>query len=226
MTKILLVDDDIDLGGFIDMALTSLGYEVHFQNSLLGINAVIGEFSPGVIVLDVEIGKQNGIEEAENILKYYPNIPVIFISSHSQIENISKGLSAGGVCFLKKPFDIQELEAYIHRFSYDNPQENVISIGMYSLELTNQKLIFKEEVIKHLSPMEKNGLLLLIKNVNKVVKREEFSKELWGDEFSSANEAALNNLISKLRGMIKKDARLSIRTVKFNGYMLEFSCKE
>ena len=74
--------------------------------------------------------------------------------------------------------------------------------------------------------MEKNGLLLLIKNVNKVVKREEFSKELWGDEFSSANEAALNNLISKLRGMIKKDARLSIRTVKFNGYMLEYSCKE
>ena len=125
------------------MALTSLGYEVHFQNSLLGINAVIGEFNPGVIVLDVEIGKQNGIEEAENILKYYPNIPVIFISSLSQIENISKGLSAGGVCFLKKPFDIQELEAYIHRFSYDNPQENVISIGMYSLELTNQKLIFK-----------------------------------------------------------------------------------
>ena len=226
MTKILLVDDDIDLGGFIDMALTSLGYEVHFQNSLLGINAVIGEFNPGVIVLDVEIGKQNGIEEAENILKYYPNIPVIFISSHSQIENISKGLSAGGVCFLKKPFDIQELEAYIHRFSYDNPQENVISIGMYSLELTNQKLIFKEEVVKHLSPLEKNGLLLLIKNVNKVIKREEFSKELWGDEFSSTNEATLNNLISKLRGMIKKDTRLSIKTIKFNGYMLEYRSKE
>jgi len=224
--KVLLVDDDIDLGRLINMALTSLGYEVHFQNSLVGINGIIKEFSPSVIVLDVEIGKQNGIEEAENILKYFPAIPVIFISSHTQIENISKGLSVGGVCFLKKPFEIQELEAYIQRFSYDHSQENVIPIGMYSLELTNQKLIYKEELIKHLSPLEKNGLLLLIKNVNKVVKREEFTKELWGDEFSSTNEAALNNLISKLRGMIKKDTRLSIRTIKFNGYMLEYSCKE
>lgn len=222
MTKVLLVDDDIDLGGFINTALASLGYEVHFQNSLVGINGIIKEFGPNVIVLDVEIGKQNGIEEAENILKFYPNTPVIFISSHTQIENISKGLSAGGVCFLKKPFEIQELEAYIQRFSYDNSNENTIPIGMYSLELINQKLVFKEEIVKHLSPLEKNGLLLLIKNVNKVVTRDEFGKELWGDEFGQAYEAPLNNLISKLRSMVKKDTRISIKTIKYQGYKLEF----
>lgn len=220
--KVLFVDDDIDLGGFINMALTTLGYEVHFQNSLTGISGIIKEFNPNVIVLDVEIGKQNGIDEAKNIVKQFPNTPIIFISSHTQIENISSGLSAGGVSFIKKPFEIQELEAYIQRFSYDHSQDNAISIGMYTLELTNQKLVFKEEVIKHLSPLEKNGLLLLAKNVNKVVTREEFSKELWGDEFSSTNEAALNNLISKLRGMIKKDTRISIKTIKYKGYKLEF----
>ncbi|MGC3977986.1 MAG: response regulator transcription factor [Paludibacteraceae bacterium] len=220
--KVLLIDDDTDLGGFINIALTSLGYEVHFQNSPAGIKGIIKEFHPNVIVLDVEIGKQNGIEEAENILKFYPNIPVIFISSHTQIENINKGLSVGGVCFLKKPFEIQELEAYIRRFSYNDVQENVIPIGMYSLELINQTLVYKEEIIKHLSPLEKNGLLLLIKNVNRVVMRKEFSKELWGDDFCSANEAALNNLISKLREMFKRDTRISIKTVKFQGYKLEF----
>lgn len=221
-TKVLLVDDDIDLGGIINMALSSHGYEVHFQNSLIGINGIIKEFHPNIIVLDVEIGKQNGIEEAENIVNCYPGIPIIFISSHTEIESVSKGLSVGGVTYLKKPFEINELEAYIQRFSCDSPLDTVM-IGYYSIELCRQKLIFKEEVIKYLSQMEKNGLLLLIKNKNNVVSREQFSKELWGVEFSSDIEAALNNLISRLRRMISKDTRLSIETVKFQGYKLKFS---
>ena len=222
MTKVLLVDDDIDLGGFINMALTSLGYEVHFQNSLTGINGVIEDFHPNIIVLDVEIGKKNGIEEAKNIISCYSGIPIIFISSHNEIENINKGLSAGGVTYLKKPFDIKELEAYIQRFSYSSPLENTVMLGFYSLELCNQNLIFKEEVVKHLSPLEKNCLLLLIKKKNKVVTREELSKELWGTDFSPAIEDSLNNLISRLRDLIKKDTRLSIKTIKFKGYKLEF----
>lgn len=220
MTKVLLVDDDIDLGNLINMGLTSLGYQVHFQNSLIGVISIVEEFRPNVIVLDVEIGKQNGITEAENIIKYFPNIPVIFISSHTDMENINKGLSVGGVSYLKKPFEIQELDAYIRRFSYNNPGENVVSIGLYNLELNNQKLIFKEEVIKHLSPLERNGLLFLIKNKNKVISREKFCKELWGSE--CYNDDALNNLMSKLRLLIKKDDRLSIKTIRYQGYKLEF----
>lgn len=222
VTKVLLVDDDIDLGSFINTALSTLGYEVHFQNSLVGINGIIKDFFPNVIVLDVEIGKQNGIDEAEKILQCFPTIPIIFISSHTEIEHVSRGLSSGGVCYLKKPFDIQELDAYIRRFSQKNTPENVILIGLYSLELCDQKLVFKEEIVKHLSPMEKNGLLLLINNKNNVVSREQFSQELWGTEFSSDIEGALNNLMFKLRKMINKDARLSIETVKFKGYKLKF----
>ena len=222
MTKVLLIDDDIDLGGFLNMALTSLGHEVHFQNSLTGINGIIKEFKPDILVLDVEIGKQNGINEAETIIKQFPYIPILFISSHTQIENISKGLSVGGVSFIKKPFEIQELDAYIKRFSQKNSSDDIILIGLYSLELNDQKLVFKKEIVKHLSPLEKNGLLLLIKNKNQVVTREEFSNELWGTEFSTDIEAALNNLISKLRKMINKDSRISIETIKFKGYKLVF----
>lgn len=222
MTKVLLIDDDIDLGGLLNMALTSLGYEVHFQNSLTGINGMIKEFKPDILVLDVEIGKQNGINEAETIIKHFPYIPIIFISSHTQIENISKGLSVGGVSFIKKPFEIQELDAYIQRFSQKYSSDDIIMIGLYSLELNDQKLVFKKEIVKHLSPLEKNGLLLLINNKNKIVSREVFSYELWGTEFSTDIEAALNNLISKLRKMINKDTRISIDTIKFKGYKLVF----
>jgi DNA-binding response OmpR family regulator len=220
--KVLFVDDDMDLGGLINMALTLMGYEVHFQNSLIGINGIIKEFKPDIIVLDVEIGKQNGIKEAKNIIESHPKVPIILVSSHTEIENITKGLSVGGVAFIKKPFEIQELDAYIKRFLSTYSPGNVIPIGLYSIELSNQKLVFKEEIVKFLSPMEKNALVLLIKNKNEMVSRDVFGKELWGTEFISTNEAALNNLISKLRGMINKDARISIETIKFKGYKLEF----
>ena len=61
-----------------------------------------------------------------------------------------------------------------------------------------------------------------MKNKNKLVTREIFFKELLGDEFSVDNNDALNNLISKLRILIKKDERISIKTIKYQGYKLEF----
>ena len=99
--KVLLVDDDIDFGKLIHMGLTSLGYEVHYQTSLSGIEECITQFSPAIIVLDVEIGKENGIEKAREIVQRFPAIPILFVSSHTDVDYITGGLAIGGVNYLK-----------------------------------------------------------------------------------------------------------------------------
>lgn len=220
--KVILIDDDTDLGNLLNTGLQSLGYNVVFQNSLFGINNIIEEFDPNIMVLDVEIGTQNGIEEAKNILQYYPYIPIIFISSHREDEYIGKGLATGAVSYLKKPFDLLELDAYLKRFAQKNKQEGMINLGLYNLDLSNQQLIFKEEEIKPLSPMEVNVLLLLVRNKNRIVKREEFGKELWGKDPETVNEGTLNNIMSKLRQKVMKDPRLSITTIRHQGYRLNY----
>ena len=93
--KVLFVDDDTDLGNIINIGLATLGYRVHFQNSLLAINEVIDQFSPSIIVLDVEIGDDNGIEKAREITQKFPSIPILFVSSHTDISYITEGLEVG-----------------------------------------------------------------------------------------------------------------------------------
>lgn len=219
--KVLIIDDDTELGNLMNMALKLSGYDVHFQSSLIGVEAIIEQFAPSIIVLDVEVGCENGIEKANKIVKAYPDIPILFISSHTDIDNITKGISVGGVGYLKKPFEIQELEVYINRFATKPNIDQFVHIGAYSLNLCNQQLIYKEEHIKNLSPMENNGLLLLIKNKNKIVARQQFYEVLWGTNLEAGMEATLNNLILKLRKFLEKDSKITIKTIKFKGYMLD-----
>lgn len=221
MTKVLLVDDDIELGNLVNMALSFSGYEVHYQNSLAGINGIITEFEPNIIVLDVEIGQKNGIEEAKEIHQLHSEIPIIFISSHTDIENISKGLEVGGVSYLKKPFEVSELEAYIQRFSIKKSTDNLLRVGNFALDIENSSLLFNDQLEKHLSPMEANAIQLFFRNQNNIVTREEFCNELWGHEMNCANDDSLNNLMSKIRSLLKSDSRLSIQTLKSKGYMLK-----
>lgn len=100
-----------------ELRLTTPGYNVHFHTSLAGIKNIIEQFSPLIIILDVEIGNENSIERAQEIISRFLSIPLLFISSHTDISFISQGLALGAVSYLKKPFDIRELDVYIQRFA-------------------------------------------------------------------------------------------------------------
>ena len=65
--KVLLVDDDVMLSSIITAALKDEGYEVHYQSSLTGITTILNEFKPDIMVLDVEIGTSDSIDNASGI---------------------------------------------------------------------------------------------------------------------------------------------------------------
>ncbi len=153
--KVLFVDDDIDFGKVNCMGLKSLGYEVHYQTSLAGIETVIEHFSPSIMVLDVEIGNENGIEKAREIIPLFSSIPVLFISSHTDISLVAEGLAVGGVNYMKKPFDIRELDAYIQRFAKKQTITKNIIIGNYLLNPDTNELFYNGILIKELAPLEK-----------------------------------------------------------------------
>lgn len=218
--KVLFVDDDTDLGHIINMGLAKLGYKVHFQNSLLAIDEVIAQFSPAIIVLDVEIGDDNGIEKARDITQKFPTIPILFVSSHADISYITEGLEVGGVNYLKKPFDIEELAVYIDRFARKENPTNIIAIGNYLFNMQTNELCYEQEAIKQLSPMERNALLLFWDNMNRTVSLNTLSLNLWGEKYSVERETSIYNLISKLRKLLSKDNRVSIKTITGEGYQL------
>lgn len=217
--KVILVDDDTDLGNLISMTLVADGYKVHFQNSLAGIKNIIEEFKPSILVLDVEIGEEDGITSARDIFQIYPSLPVLFISSHTDIESITRGVSTGGVGYIRKPFDMQELKVYIDRFAHPKEDHSGIPIGRYTLNVKTRELLYKSTPIKQLSPHEFNALLLFTQNRGNVISYETLSEKVWSKKYSET-EASLNNLISRLRKLLENDPDVQILTQKNRGYMI------
>lgn len=217
--KVLFVDDDVALGNIVTLALEDAGCEVHYQTSLAGIKTVVKEVCPDIIVLDVEIGPKNGIEAIPVLKLIAPKTPVLIVSSHGASENVAKALEAGAVSYLKKPFEIAELLAYIHRFAISSPARGV-KIGMFHLRVEENLLMKGDEVVRKLSLFECKMLKLLVLNLNETVTREQMQQELWGDSATESSEQSLNNYIVKLRKYLSEDEQLNLVTQPKVGYKL------
>lgn len=215
--KVLFVDDDIALGNIVMLALNDLGYEAHYQSSLTAISSVITELNPDIIILDVEIGLRNGIDAAPEIKMLTPQTPILFVSSHIESSDVIRALNAGGIAYLKKPFEIEELLAYISRHAQPS-SINRMKIGTYDLCLEDNTLYRDDVEIKKLSLSEFKLLKLLASNINHTITRKKIEDELWGGEYCS--EHSLNNFIAKLRKYISDDEQLELITIPKIGYKL------
>lgn len=219
-TKVLLVDDDTDLGNLISMILTADGYRVHYQNSLAGIEGIIREFKPSIAVLDVEVGEDDGIEKAKELIQTHPSLPILFISSHTDMDSVRRGIGSGGVHYFRKPFDMQELKIYIDRFTHPEREKATFAeIGDYSLNLNTRELFYKHNLVKQLSALEYHMLRLLLQNKNEVVSNETLSEKIWNKKYPET-EASINNLVSKLRKLFEVDQDIEVQNIKGIGYRL------
>lgn len=217
--KILFVDDDLLLGQVVSTALQAEGHEVHYRNSLVGLVACAATCSPDIIFLDVEVGTENGIEAASRLRMLLPEVPLFFISSHTDGGVIRKGLETGATGYLKKPFEVEELFGYIQRYAAPIPKAR-LPIGKLMLEEHTRKLTDAENrLVKVLSDMEHRLLKLLVANTEQVVDKKTIETSLWGQN-ETPNEQSLMNCISHLRKYLSAGSGMEIVLVPKQGYML------
>jgi two-component system KDP operon response regulator KdpE len=213
------VDDDLAIGSLVVMALQEAEYDTHFQSTTVGLNVVINDFKPNVIVLDVEIGDSNGLDAIPSIKAIAPNTPIIFVSSHVDNGYITRAISEGASVYIKKPFEMEELMAYIDRETTNkaNPA-SVLELGGSTLNPYDRALHTRNPVkMFKLNNMEFRLLQLLVLNKNKIVERRHIVSQLYG---VSASDYSINNLISKLRKYLAPDTRIAIETIHNVGYKL------
>lgn len=220
LKKIIFVEDDLLLGTLIAQALETEGFEVNYMNTLNGIVAVITSFQPDLLLLDMEVGNQNSLDELPFIRMQYPSLPVIFASSHTDGEEIVRSYETGVNHYIKKPYDIKELIFHINRLLPDinSIAPSCIPFGHFRLNISNRELSDEKNLIKTLSQKEFLVLQMLLKNKRETVPRIRLLQNIWENE--EANES-LNNCINALRKYIKNDEQVSIETVKGYGYCLK-----
>ena len=113
MSKILLVEDDENLGFVIQDQLTGLGHEVIRCRSAREGLLALGKEVIDICLLDVMMPVKSGFALAEDIKKLFPEMPFVFLTAKQQLSDRLKGLSLGADDYVTKPFAIQELNLRI-----------------------------------------------------------------------------------------------------------------
>lgn len=205
MYKIFLIEDDESLAKLIKSGLERFGYEVFVAEDFFNIIPQYKNIMPHLVLIDVNLPFFNGYHWCSQIRKF-SKVPIIFISSVTERMNIIMALNMGDDDYITKPFDFDLLETKILallRRTYDFQTENeYIEHKELILELHSMKLKYKNE-IRELSKNEFRILEVLLKNIGKVVSREELMNKLWqSDVYIDDNTLTVN--VSRLKAILKE----------------------
>ena len=222
--RILLVEDDANLGFVVKDNLEAAGYQVGLsENGELGW-AAFNKQNFDLCILDIMLPKMDGFTLAERIRSSDDEIPILFLSAKSMSEDKIHGIQIGADDFITKPFSIEELllriEVFLRRTTrVDLEKESHFTIGDYTFDHTNLHLSRGEE-IKGLTKREADLLKFLCLNKHVVVKRAEILNRIWGND-DYFNGRSLDVFISKLRKYLKKDPSITITNYHGVGFRLE-----
>lgn len=208
--KILLLEDEFSLRISIKEFLEDMEYEVDDYADGIDAHDAIYSKSYDLLLLDVNVPSMDGFELLQSIRKEGIKIPAIFLTSMTDVQNLNEGYKKGCCDYIRKPFDLLELELRIKQAvkSFYLQNDELIALGEdVFYDMLKGKLSHgSEEII--LRKIEKDILEVLIKNKNSVVSMQMFQDEVWGDYVEpSAIRVQINNLKQKLPDAIIQNRR-------------------
>lgn len=222
MTKILLVEDDNNLGTILQDYLRVKGYDPKLcRDGQQGL-AAFQQDAYDLCLLDVMLPKLDGFELAREIRQINDQVPIIFLTAKSMKEDTIAGLKLGADDYLTKPFSMEELllriRAVLRRTQPPEPEQRHFTFGSFTFDYDQRRLTRGEEVEK-LTSKEAELLKLLAQHVGQTVDRTRALKLIWQDD-SYFNARSMDVYIAKLRKYLKPDESVQILTVHGQGFKL------
>jgi DNA-binding response OmpR family regulator len=223
--KILLAEDDQNLGLLLKEYLTAKGYQVCLcEDGEIAITNFHKE-NFDFCILDVMMPKKDGFAVAKDIRAANAEIPIIFLTAKSLKEDIIEGFKLGGDDYMTKPFSIEELlmriEAILRRSNTKAFDSDKISFDIGSLIFNSKKQLLTQTdgTVEKLTTKESELLRLLCINTNRVLERNVALKAIWIDD-NYFNARSMDVYITKLRKHIKSEEGVEIINVHGKGYKL------
>lgn len=219
---LLLAEDEPSLGQIIKESLETRGFDVLLCENGEKAFGIYKTKNPKLLILDVMMPKKDGFTLAKEVRLENPHIPIIFLTSKSQTQDVVEGFHIGGNDYLKKPFSMEELIVRINNLLQRGELQkssNTLKVGNYTFDFPKQTLQFKDEVSSQLTHREAHLLFHLVQNKNKVLERSIILKKLWGnDDYFTAR--SMDVFITKIRKKLSKDQTIQILNVRGFGYKL------
>ncbi|HEU5013787.1 MAG TPA: response regulator transcription factor [Roseiflexaceae bacterium] len=223
---ILVADDDLPSVKLTSFLLEEAGYRVMKAYDGPSILQSVEQHAPDLVLLDVSMPKTTGFDICRQIRRT-SDVPIIFLSARSQLQDKVTGLQIGGDDYLVKPFEPSELlarvEAVLRRRNSDmlNPSAR-LSHGDITLDPVEHKVLFADERSVELTPLEFRLLYYLMKNAGRVLSTSQILNKVWGYDYEGeSNLVAV--YIRRLRTKVEPDAEQPrhVITVRNLGYKFE-----
>jgi DNA-binding response OmpR family regulator len=220
-TRILLVEDDTNLGSLLKEYLIAKGFETELQpDGEKGLLAFKREHYD-LCILDVMMPVKDGFTLAKDIRIMDTDVPFIFLTAKSMKSDILTGFNIGADDYITKPFSMEELlmriEAILRRTTKSTNQD-VFKLGSFLFDANKQTLTNSEGSTK-LTTKESDLLKLLCQYSNQILERNYALKAIWKDD-SYFNARSMDVYITKLRKHLKTEPSTQIINVHGKGYKL------
>lgn len=220
--RILLVEDETAIAGFLKEGLEEEGFAIDVANNgRLGLEMAMENHNKyDIILLDWMLPGVSGIEICRTVRKENKLVPIIFLTAKDTVDDTVFGLETGANDYLKKPFAFEELLARIRVLLRNNAgEQNIFRAGNIELNIEVHQ-VTKDGKPVQLTQKEFALLEYLLRNTGKVCRRTRIIEKVWDIHFdydTSVIDVFINGLRKKLDD---KNQESFVQTIRGVGYII------
>ena len=209
--KILVVEDEQSISGFIKAVLTANGYDVLLARTGAEAGAMVISHCPTLVILDLGLPDMDGVELIRSI-RQWSKLPIVVVSARMQEQDKVEALDLGADDFITKPFGTDELLARIRAalrhtrtLASDESvaQTGIFRAGELMIDFDRHRLLLSGKDV-HLTHNEYRIVALLGQNAGRVLTYDHIIRELWGPYARSDNQILRVNM-ANIRRKIEKN---------------------
>ncbi len=222
--RLLIIEDEEIFCHFLQECLQHYGYQTDALLNGEGIPGLLEQYCFNLIILDILLPGKDGFYWLKWIRQYYPNIPIILMSSKTTASERLEGMEKGAQDYLPKPFHDRELMIRINNIlknhMIDHHSKHIHQLGELTLDTVNNCIHKKGHKIK-LTELECKILQLLYINTGIPLSRNEIMEQTMGISYHPPNRS-IDTHINRLRNKIEDTPSkpVYLRTIRGRGYCL------
>ncbi len=186
MTRLLVVDDDVQIRRALDINLRTHGYEIDLADSGEAGLAAAAANPPDLVLLDLGLPGIDGIDVVRG-LRGWTSVPIVVLSARDGDQHKVAALDAGADDYVTKPFSISELLARVrahlrrHQPSADEPS---VTTADFVVDLVERRVVRDGETV-HLTPIEWSIVEVLVRHPGRLVTQQQLLRQVWGPQYES-----------------------------------------
>jgi len=223
--RAVVVDDEASLTDLLTMALRYEGWDVRAASGGAAAIALIREFTPDVVVLDVMMPDIDGLSVLRRLRADGRDMPILFLTAKDSLDDRIQGLTAGGDDYVTKPFSLEELVARLRGLIRRSTvlaadlSDPVLRVGDLTLDEESYEVQRGGHAIE-LTATEFELLRFLMRNPRRVMSKTQILDRVWSYDFGGRS-SIVELYISYLRKKVDGDREPMIHTVRGVGYLIK-----